>query len=71
MKLTLKEKRLLKSLIKKVAPKSYVGIIIVHYGETSRNEQGIASHELLVDSMKGQTIQKNVPCQWGILKLFM
>lgn len=70
MKLSRKEKRQLKNLIKQIDQKSYVGIMIVHYGEISRDEQGFLHHSLFVDSLRNQTVKNNVPCQLGVLKLF-
>lgn len=49
--------------------KSFVGVIVVHYSKTTC-KNGINSNELFADCLKDNKVKRDVPCQWGILKLF-
>ena len=70
MKMSFKEKRLLRRILKRINQKSYVGILVVHYSEAKRDKRGICSCSLLVDSISSKECKINKPCQWGLLKLF-
>lgn len=71
MKLSLNQKKLLMNLIKEIDQEAFIGVAVVHYGDTTRNSNGVCQCEILADCINEDGLKTNVSCQWGIRELFM
>lgn len=70
MKLSPKEIKLLFKSTKRIKRKNFVGILVVHYSEATKDDKGRNYCTLLVDSVKNKQLITGNLCDWRLLKEF-